>query len=259
MNAVVLLRMVPDVVEELIVAGNGTTLDTDAIRWKLSESDEHALEEAVLLKEKCGGSVVAIALDAPDVNDALFTAAAKGVDRLIKLAGDWTAMRAPAIAGALAACLRAQPGLIGPGTVVLTGSQAIDDLEGEVAACLSEELGLPYLAVVTSVSIPNGAARATAVKEFSGGLRGEFEVPLPAVLGVQSASKPPRYVPVAKIRAASKSAKIEAIPAAATSQAGVAVRKLFVPAAGGKAEMLAGTPEEISTKIVDALVQRGVL
>ena len=63
--------------------------------------------------------------------------------------------------------------------------------------------------VVTGV-VPDGAG-VTVTKEFAGGLRGEFALPLPAVLGIQSAEKPPRYVPIAKVRAAMKSAKIETV------------------------------------------------
>jgi electron transfer flavoprotein beta subunit len=251
--------MVPDVVEELVVAGDGTSLDANAVRLKLSESDEHALEEAVLLKEKFGGAVTVLAPDVPDVDDVLFTAAAKGADRLIKLSGEWAGIKMRAMAEALSSYLRSQSGLLAGDTLILTGSQAIDDVEGEVAACISEHLALPYVAVVTAIGLENGGAKATVIKEFAGGLRGEFVVPLPAVIGVQSASKPPRYVPVAKIRASMKSAKIESVSAAAPGAGALPIQKMYIPAAGGKAEMLSGTPEEISAKIVDTLVQRGVL
>ena len=46
MHILVLLKMVPDVVEELEIAPSGKALDLDYLRMILSESDEHALEEA---------------------------------------------------------------------------------------------------------------------------------------------------------------------------------------------------------------------
>jgi electron transfer flavoprotein beta subunit len=55
MNLVVLMRMVPDVVEELEIAPDGKSLDQEALRLIVSESDDHALEEALLLKERYGG------------------------------------------------------------------------------------------------------------------------------------------------------------------------------------------------------------
>ena len=83
MNILVLMKMVPDVVEELEVSSDGKALDTEFLRLILSESDDHAMEEALLLKERHGGSVTVLAVDAPEVDDALFTALAKGADRAI--------------------------------------------------------------------------------------------------------------------------------------------------------------------------------
>ena len=87
MNILVLLKMVPDVVEELEVAAGGTSLNGEYLRMIVSESDDHALEEALLLKERYGGKVTVLALDAPEVDDALFNALAKGADRVLKIVG----------------------------------------------------------------------------------------------------------------------------------------------------------------------------
>src|ERR1035438_7673709 len=81
------MKMTPDVVEELEIAPDGKGLDLDAVRMSLSESDDHALEEALLLKERHGGAVTVLALDAPEADDALYTALAKGADRAVKIAG----------------------------------------------------------------------------------------------------------------------------------------------------------------------------
>jgi electron transfer flavoprotein beta subunit len=87
MNLFVLLKTVPDTVEELTVGADEKSLDAQWLRFKLSDSDEHALEQALLLKEKHGGQVTVVALDAPELDDSLFTALAKGADRAVKLAG----------------------------------------------------------------------------------------------------------------------------------------------------------------------------
>ncbi len=258
MNILVLLRMVPDVVEELVIAGDGMSLDADAIRLRLSEPDEHALEEAVLLKERAGGTVTAIALDAPDIDEVLFTAAAKGADRLVKLHGSWEGIHTQGIARLFCTWLSTVSNSWGADSLLLTGSQAIDDAEGELAALLSEHLQWPYIAVVTSVAMgEDGAARVT--KEFAGGLRGEFRIALPAIVGVQSASKPPRYVPVAKVRAASKKANIESVPVTVPTGDSLRVQKLSFPQPAGKAEMLSGSPEEIAAGILERFVHHGIL
>ena len=257
MNLYVLLKMVPDTVEELNVAADNRSLDAEYLRFKLNDPDEHALEQALLLKEKHGGTVTVVALDAPEVDDTLFTALAKGADRAVKIPVDQAGLGTVATAKAFAAFFASLPAPLAADTLILPGSQAIDDLEGEVAAYLAELLHLPFLGVVCSVTSADG--KVTVLKEFSGGLRGKFEVALPAVLGIQSADKPPRYVPVAKVRAAMKSAKIATAAVAPLEPAtALDLQRMYKPEATGRAEMLEGTPEEVATRIATLLAERGV-
>jgi electron transfer flavoprotein beta subunit len=257
MNLYVCLKMVPDTVEELEIAPDQQSLDAEVLRFRLGDPDEHAVEQALLLKEKYGGRVTAIALEAPEVDEVLFTALAKGADQAVKLAGDFSNIRGPAAAQILAAFLT-RGGPLPADALVLIQSQAIDDLEGEIGAYLADALGLPYLGVVTDVLVePSGL---TVTKEFAGGLRGEFGTAMPAVLGIQSASKPPRYVPVAKVRNVMKTAKIETVEMAPPQKpAGVAIQRMYKPEAAGRAQMLEGSPEEVADKLVAVLAERGVV
>jgi electron transfer flavoprotein beta subunit len=195
-----------------------------------------------------------VAFEAPEVDEVLFTALAKGADKAVKLAGDFASVRGLGCAQIVANYLKTLPG----DTVVLIQSQAIDDLEGEIGAYLADLLKLPYIGVVTGVASVAGGL--TVLKEFAGGMRGEFSVALPAVLGIQAAEKPPRYVPVAKVRAVMKTAKIETVDVAAPETPAVlAVDKMYKPEAGGRAAMLEGSPEEIAEKIVGLLAERGLV
>lgn len=260
MDIIVFLKMVPDVVEELVVADTGKSLDTQFLRMKLNDPDDYSLEEALILKEKYGGSVTVVAMEAPEVDEVLFTALAKGVDRIVKIPGDWTGIQAPKIAKILASYFSSTNRQLGPETLVLLGSQAIDDLEGEVAPYLSEILGVPYIGVITGISSDAEKKKVIVVKEFAGGLRGEFELPLPAVIGIQAAEKPPRYVPVAKVRSIMKTAKIETVDIATPEiTSGVSVEKMFIPEAGGKAKMMEGPPEQVSSQVIDLLRECGII
>ncbi|OGG46795.1 MAG: hypothetical protein A3F84_23335 [Candidatus Handelsmanbacteria bacterium RIFCSPLOWO2_12_FULL_64_10] len=259
MRILVLLKMVPDVVEELEVAPDGRSLDLEFLRLMVNERDDHALEEALLLKERYGGSVTVLALDAPEMDDALFTALAKGADRAVKVSGGGVGLNTCATASLFAQALSAVPNLW-PADLVLTGCQAIDDLDGLLAPLLAHKLKLPYLGLVTRVEVDASGGRATLVKEYAGGVRGEFDVSLPAVLGVQAAERPPRYVPVARVRAAMKSQKIEAVPSSDRVEAAtVGVLRLAKPEATEHAEMLEGTPEEVASKVCEVLAERGLL
>jgi len=260
MNILVVLKMVPDVVEELEVAQDGKALDTEFLRLILSESDDHALEQAILLKERHGGTVTVLAMDAPEIDDALYTALAKGADRAMKVTADEPGLGTRAAANILAEIIRADESL-SRADLILTGTQALDDLDGLVAPIIAQSLGRPYLGIVTAVA-PDGAKSVTVVKEYPGSVRGEFDVALPAVLGIQAAEKPPRYVPVAKVRAAMKSQKIGTAEVPTMADGGcrlVEVLALSKPVVSGQAEMLEGDAGEVSAKLCEILASRGLL
>jgi electron transfer flavoprotein beta subunit len=258
MNIVVAIRQVPDVVEELEIAADGRGLEPDSLKLRMNEFDEHALEEAILLKETVGGKVTVVALEADGVDDSLFTALAKGADRAVKVTGDFAGgVSSHGAAAILAEILRGMPH-----DVILTGVQSAEDRDGQVGPLLARVLGLPHVSVVTGMKVDGRVA--TIHQEYAGGLVGEMEVDLPAVFGIQAAQKPPRYVPVSKVRQAMKTAKIEAIeapvaPLAAGAGTGGGVRRMFKPESGSRATMIEGGPEEQVDQILAILKERGFL
>jgi electron transfer flavoprotein beta subunit len=253
MNIIVPIKMVPDLVEELSIDPSGAALDTAWMRLILNEFDDHAIEQAILLKERVGGQITVIAPDAPDVDDALFTAAAKGADRLIKLTGDTESLNSHAIARAMATVIKAEiPDLI------LTGVQAHNDLDGQVGPLLAEFLSVPYVGYVSGVKIEN--KMATVTKEYPGGLLGEFMVELPAVLGIQATDEPPRYVAFSKVRQAMQTAHIEEQDIGELDMSGsLDVTRMFQPEVGERAEMLAGDADEVATRLIEIMQEHDVL
>jgi electron transfer flavoprotein beta subunit len=254
MNLVVAIKMVPDLVEELVIDASGTKLDPEALRLKLNELDEHAIEQAILLKEKGAGQVTIVAPDVEGVDDVLFTAAAKGADRLVKLTGNWgNTVNNHALARVFAnfvKTLRSE--------LILTGVQGHNDLDGAVGPQLAEHLGMAYVGYVSGVSVSDSKAQAR--KEFPGGLIAEMEVLLPAVLGIQAAEKPPRYVPISKVRATMKTAKIETFPAMELETGGAPTTvRLFQPETGARATMIEGDADTVATRLVEIFKEQGIL
>ncbi len=259
MNILVLLKMVPDIVEELVVAPEGKALDADYMRTIVSERDDHALEEGLLLKERHGGTLTAIAIDASDVDDLLFTALAKGADRAVKITDVEAGLGTRAVARILAQVLSTTPGLM-PADVILTGVQAIDDLDAQTAPQLSHLLNLPYMGIVSQVVVNSATNAAVVSKEYPGGVRADFELPLPVILGIQSAEKTPRYVMVSRVTAMMKTRKLEEVPAPAVDAPPyVEILQMSKPESTGHAEMLEGSPEEIASKVYEVLAERSMV
>ncbi|MCF7708057.1 MAG: electron transfer flavoprotein subunit alpha [Verrucomicrobia bacterium] len=255
------MKMVPDVVEPLEIAEDGKNLDKEAIRMMASESSEHALEQALILKDSVGAEVTVAAIEAPELDDALFSASAKGAVRVIKITPEQDGLRADISASVLKEFIKQECGSPGSDTLIFTGSQAIDDLQGELGPTLAEQLGLPFIGVVTSIKPVEGEeGKVTAIKEYSGGLRGEYEVALPAVVGIQAAEQPSRYVPFAKIRAAMKSGSIESTEITPEVEGrGVEIARMYVPEVTGRAEMIEGDPETVAARLIEIFKQNGIL
>ena len=254
MNIIVLAKLVPDLVDELTIDGSGAALDLMFARWIINELDDHAIEEAILLKERGGGTVTVIAPDLDGADDVLFTAAAKGADKLIKLTGgDFITANNHALARVVAGLIKESQA-----DLILTGVQAHNDLDGSVGPMLAETLGLPYVGYISSVSVNDG--KAAIHKEYPGGLLAEMDVTLPAVLGIQVAEQPPRYVAVSKVRQAMKDSSIEEQDASDLDPSGGAtVGRMFQPEATSHAEMITGDPEEMTDKLVNLFKELGVL
>jgi electron transfer flavoprotein beta subunit len=251
---VVIARLVPDLVEELEIAPSGTALDLSWLRLIINEFDNHAIEQAIILKEKSGANVTIISPEAEGVEDMLFTTAAKGADRLIKLTGIGDEKPTnQSLAKTLAEMIKD----INP-DLVLNGVQAHDDITGDLAPQLADLLDMPYIGYISGVSLENG--KATAFKEYPGSILAEMEIDLPAVLGIQSSEEPPRYVAISKVRQVMNSATIEEIDIGELETAGgVEIKRMYLPEAAERAEMLEGNEEEVAAKLIAILQDLGLL
>jgi electron transfer flavoprotein beta subunit len=263
MHVVAILRMVPDVVEDLEVSPSGTALEPESVRLILSECDDHALEQALLLRESRDAIVTVLvldSLDSPETEEVLYTALAKGADAAIRVWHPERSLTTRRMASIFARVIERDPTLKSA-DLILTGVRTIADLEGPLAPLLARRLGLPHLGPVSRMSPDFSGRSVTAIREYPNGIRGEFEVPLPAVLSIQAAGKPPRYVPVAKVRDLMMTRKLKCIPSPAIDETPVPSIQLIEmrkPRVLEHAEMLTGTHEVVARKLRGALVTRGL-
>jgi electron transfer flavoprotein beta subunit len=250
----VILRQVPDVVEELVISEDGRSLADDEVMHITNEGDEHALEEALILKARHAARVTAVAVGGDEARDALATAMAKGADEaeLVPVPPEHRGdnVRLASVLGPL----------LKPAgyDLILTGVWAADQVDAGLAGLLAMHLSLPYLGGVVSVSLAPGQARGTVHKEFSGGRLGVMEVSLPAVLGIQSAEQPPRYVPVSRVVQAKRTLQVREQTEPAHVVDGIRLAKLVKPTSGAKAEMLPGDAKGVAEQIVRILRERGM-
>lgn len=254
MKIIVPVQLVPDLVEELEFNKFRNALDFENLAWILNEFDDHAIEQAILIKEKIGAEVVVVGAGWGEMDDALFAALAKGADRLIKVSADYESegVNNHALARIFKPVIEAEkPNLI------LTGVSNHNGMDGVLGALLAEYLGLPYIGYVSGVRTDE--TRVIVQKDYPGGLKANMEVVLPAVLGISSSETPPRYVPISKVRQAMKTGKIDDQEGEIDLAGGVPVLAMYEPEAAGRAEMLEGHLDEIIDRVVGIIKDQGLL
>jgi electron transfer flavoprotein beta subunit len=114
--------------------------------------------------------------------------------------------------------------------------------------------------VIRGVKPSGDGASVAAFKEFPGAVMAKMNVKLPALLGILAAEEPPRYVPVSKIRSAMKSTEFEEKEvAAAEPEPVVTITRMYHPEAAERAEIIEGSEEEVASRIVDILLEKGMV
>lgn len=253
MHILVVLTLVPDVSEEIEIAADGRAIDREWIGVKVNEFDDHALEEALLLRQATGGTVTAIALEGEGVDRMLQTALARGADKALKLKGDAEGSIASRAAAPVFAAAARQLGA----DLIFTGVQTPEDIFGQLAPCLSAHLDWPHVCAVSGVRAEGEGI--VVRQEYSGGVSAMLRVSLPAVVGIQTASQPIRYVSGSKLRQFSNE-KIATHDAQTVpgSTAGELVG-LRIPVSAGGATMLEGDAEAVAAQLRAVFVERGLV
>lgn len=208
MKIVVCVSLVPDSTTRVKIGASGKSIDDTGVTFIINPYDEFAVEEAVQLKEKNGGEVIAVSVGTDRSKEAIKKAFQMGADRGILLKSGAADFDSFSVAKNLAGTIKE----LNP-DVILFGKQSIDFDGSVVAGMTAELLGLPCVNVVTKLEL-NGN-EAIAEREIEGG-KEVVKTSLPAVFGAQKGLNNPRY-PNLKSIMASKSKPIEEKPFEAKS------------------------------------------
>jgi electron transfer flavoprotein beta subunit len=250
MKIVVAIKHIPSIADDLPVKGNN--VDFDSVDFVLNEFDEQSIEQAVLVKEAVGGTVTVVGVDLiGELDNVLHLALAKGADKAVKITADEPGADSHQQAKWLAETIKA----LSP-DIIFTGVQASNDLDGQIGPMMAAYLDIPYIGGVSAVEISDHTA--TVSKEFAGGFGGKYAVSLPMVVGVQAASKPPRYAPISKVRQIAQTATIEKVAPSGEASSGLTMIKMAAPVVMGHAEMINGSSKEVAAKIVELLKSKGL-
>jgi electron transfer flavoprotein beta subunit len=257
MKIVVAVKQVPERDAVLRVAADGRGVDESELAWTMNEPDAYALEEALQLKERPGegdsvNEVVVICAGPERVVSTLREALAKGADRAIHVvtaengASDSLAARDTlGVAKLLADAVKAEAA-----DLVLTGLQSDDLGAGQTGVVMAELLGVPHATLVLAVERVGDGIKVK--RELEDGWFQQVEMPLPALLTIQSGGNKLRYATLMGIKKA-KLKETREVQATAAAVRVDEVVKVAVPERVKRIEMLTGSADEIAAKIVEKL------
>jgi electron transfer flavoprotein beta subunit len=250
MKIVVCIKQVPARDSHLRIAASGKWIEEGDLAYEINEPDAYALEEALRLKEKHGGEVVVLSAGPARVAQTVREALAKGADRALHIEEeDFGGLDPLDSARLLAAALRAEsPDL------VLTGLQSDDLGYGQAGVILAELLGLPHAAIVIEVEVQGSALRVR--RELEEGWFQQVEMPLPALLTVQSGINKLRYATLMGIKKA-KTKEVRRLTAAelgvAAGASSVELARVYLPEHTKHTQLFDGSPKEAAAKLVEKL------
>jgi electron transfer flavoprotein beta subunit len=255
------VRRVPDNSEnEIKLNAEGNDIERDELVYSVNEPDNYAVEEALQIRDRVGGTVSIVTVGGEDDEEVLRRQLAMGANHAVLISDDaFSGSDGRGIATILKDFVKK-----GHYDLILTGVQS-DDGAAQVGGMLAAMLDYPFASLVNSIVVENGKLRVS--REVEGGNREINEIELPCVLSIQTGINEPRYVgmrgirqvasvPIPKLGAADIGAD-----AATVGERAAKVRRVdyFVPTLGKEAEMLHGSREENADKVLELIGAKGGL
>ena len=255
MDILVRVKRVPDPSEnEIQLNRAGNDIDKADLVYSVNEWDNYAVEEAIQIVDKVGGSVTVISIGTEEDEDILRREMAMGAGKGVLLSDDafanYDGRKVAAILSAYVAKNKFD--------LILCGAQT-EEGAAQVGGMLAAFLDLPYASLVNLIEVKDDQ-KLKIGREIEGGNQEISEIELPCVLSIQTGINEPRYVSIRGIRKVA-SIEIPTLSAAdiGLSDPGIRLEKLeyFQPELGEGAEMLKGSTEEMAEKLAELLKAKG--
>ncbi|MBI2819892.1 MAG: electron transfer flavoprotein subunit beta/FixA family protein [Acidobacteria bacterium] len=252
MKIIVCVKQVPAKDSTLRLSEDSGWIRDSDLSFEMNEPDAYALEAALQLKEKQGGEVVVVSIGPARVQQTIREALAKGADRAIHITEE-PASRVDSLAPArlMAEAIRKE-GF----DLVLSGLQSDDLGFGQTGVILAELLGVPHATIIMEVQVEGDGLKVK--RELEAGWFQWVEMPMPALLTIQSGISKLRYATLMGIKKA-KTKELRQVTAAelgvTSATSGQKLHRVYVPVKTKKTEFLEGSAKEAAAKLVEKLRQ----
>lgn len=191
MHILVCIKQVPDPESKPLLSQDGTWASYGVnTAWRINRFDEHAVEEALLIREKNPGTEIDILSIGPDRSKA-------AIRRCIEMGADRGFLIYHEAEGYISPSVKA--GIIADFTstmqydLILSGTMSEDMMSGQTGPMTAALMGIPSATSVISLRLDSNEYTLDAERELDGGARSVVRLKLPALIAVQSGINRPRY------------------------------------------------------------------
>jgi electron transfer flavoprotein beta subunit len=247
MKIIVAVKQVPMRDSATRIDASGKWIEEQDLSFEINEPDAYALEEALLLKDKHGGEVVVLCAGPQRTTQAIREALAKGADRAILVeCDDLVSLDTLSLARRLAAAAAPENA-----DLILTGLQSDDLGLGQTGVVMAALLGIPHATIVMQVEVDGSFLRVK--RELEDGWFQWVQMPMPALLTIQSGISPLRYATLMGIKKAKTREIRRTVPDEAADTSTVLLQRIYLPHRKKETQILTGTPAEAAAKLADVL------
>jgi electron transfer flavoprotein beta subunit len=250
MQVLVCVKRVPAVGSEVLLTADATAIDTRHLGFTIGPHEECAVEEAVRIAERTGGSAGVLTVGPSAADEQLRYAMSMGADHAVRV-------DAPGADGdpeATAAAITGALGDLPPHDLVLFGAASADAGHAQVGLRVAHALRRPVVGGVKGIELAPGHV---ALRREAGDGVEVHEAPLPAVVTVLEGLNLPRY-PTIKGRLRAKKAPIRVLPAA-PAPGGLRTRRLRHRPMAHAETVVLGRGADAAPAVVDVLAELGVV
>jgi len=250
----VCVKRVPDTGARMEIAPGEKAIETRNLGFTISPHEECAVEEAVRLIEKLGGSGTVLTLGPPEAEDQLRDSMARGLDKGILLETDGSDWDPAQTASSIVETVRMKEGEGNRFDLFLFGNESADSGDYQVGIRVAHALDLPSVTGVKQLEVRDG--KVIARKESATGWE-IYEVRLPAVLNVKEGLNLPRHPSLRGTMTARKKPIERSRPNRVP--AGLELLRLKLPSEQRSGAEILGQGKEAAPRIVEVLKELGVL
>jgi electron transfer flavoprotein beta subunit len=253
MRTLVCIKRVPAPGARINLTEDARAIDARHLSFTISPHEECAVEEAIRIKEKHGGTVTVLTLGPAEAEEQLRYAVSVGADEAVLLTTDGSDWDPQATAAALGGQIQVLE-TDGPFDLVLFGNESADSGGYQVGIRVAHLLGRPVINGIKGLEITDGSVIGRRATDSG------FEVhrlPLPAVVSIKEGINLPRY-PTLPGRLKAKKAQMASSNAGAPV-GGLRMNRLFTPAEQKTATTILGYGPEAASAVVDLFEEVGLL